>query len=188
MQQQLHNLSDKELIVRNKKGKDQEAEAVLLERYGHLMVATCLPWLNAERNAGVVFPALLEKLRAGLKTDPIYKVNEWLHQAIRNMQSKQDKPLPYPSREKRALLGIEQQVESALTNTISTERMATQLEHAIATLSKEEQQALTGFYIDNRSFSEMAKARNITTEKVRLALKSAKRKLAVQMMEQSYGQ
>ncbi len=188
MQQQLHNLSDKELIARNRKGKDPEAEAVLLERYGHLMVATCLPWLNAERNAGVVFPALLEKLRIGLKTDSIYKVNEWLHQAIRNMQNKQDKPLPYPSREKRALLAAEQEVESALTNTISTDRMAARLAGAMAMLNKEEQQALTGFYVDGKSFSEMAKAKNITTEKVRLALKSAKRKLALQMMEQTYGQ
>ncbi|PUZ27143.1 RNA polymerase sigma factor, sigma-70 family [Chitinophaga costaii] len=188
MQQQLNNLSDKELIVRNKKGKDPEAEAVLLERYGHLIVAACLPWLNAERNAGIVFPALLEKLRSGLKTDAIYKVNEWLHQYIRNMQNKQDKPLAYPSREKRSLLGVEQAVESALTNTISTDSMANRLANAMGTLSKDEQQALTGFYIDGKSFNDMAKTRNITTEKVRLALKSAKRKLAVQMMEQTYGQ
>ena len=64
MLQQLTNLSDKELISREMKLKDQEAEGVLMERYSHLIVAVCLPYLNNGPGTAPeeLYPTLLQSL------------------------------------------------------------------------------------------------------------------------------
>ena len=70
MQQQLTNLSDKELISRARKQNDREAEGVLMDRYSHLLVAVTIPHLNKDKSLdpSTVFPSLLQRLSASLKT------------------------------------------------------------------------------------------------------------------------
>lgn len=188
MHQQLTNLSDKELISRARKLKDREAEGVLMDRYSHLLVAVSLPHGDQHQaNPGVVFPALMQRLSASLKTQTIYKANEWMLHIVNGYFSNPDKNIPfYPSRDVRDLLHIENKVERASTNAIEREELVIQLAQALQRLPAEEQELLRQFYLEHHTFSDIAAQKGIDRHKVRQLIKAAKTKLARLYMNQSY--
>jgi RNA polymerase sigma factor (sigma-70 family) len=189
MYQQLSNLSDKELISRARKLKDREAEGVLLERYSHLLVAVCLPTLRNNPGSGTqtVFPSLLQRLSNGLKTQTIQKANEWVHQTVKAYLTHPEKQVPYyPSRESRDRLHTENRVEKAATNTIEKQALIAQVQQALSGLSAEDKSLMEQFYLQNKTFTDLAAQKGYTTEKVRHLLKNAKSRLAMQLTNQSH--
>ena len=189
MQQQLTNLSDKELISRARKQNDREAEGVLMDRYSHLLVAVTIPHLsnNPNLDANIVFPALLQRLSASLKTQTIYKANEWILHIQKGYLSKPEKNTPfYPSRDGRDLLHIENTVDKAATNIIDRQDLAVRLEQAMQRLPAEDNALLTQFYLENKTFTDLSASTGLSREKLRTQLKAAKGKLAKLFMNQGY--
>lgn len=189
MYQQLSNLSDKELISRARKLKDREAEGVLLERYSHLLVAISLPALknNPGTSAQTLFPALLQRLSNGLKTQSIQKASEWVHQTARTYFAHPDKQVPYyPSREAREQQHTENRVEKAATNTIEKQELISQIQKALSELSTDDRYLVEQFYLENKTFADLAAQKGYTPEKVRHLLKKAKSRLAMQLTNQSH--
>ncbi|NLR58534.1 sigma-70 family RNA polymerase sigma factor [Chitinophaga polysaccharea] len=181
MQQQLTNLSDKELISRARKQHDREAEGVLMDRYSHLLVAVTLPHLSQQSNLdpNVVFPSLLQRLSASLKTQTIYKVNEWILHIQKGYLSKPEKNTPfYPSRDGRDLLHIENTVDKAATNIIDRQDLIVRLEQALQRLNADDRALITQFYLENKPFADLSATTGISREKLRTQLKAAKGKLA----------
>lgn len=188
MYQQLSNLSDKELISRARKLKDREAEGILLERYSHLLVAICLPTLksNPGTSAQTLFPALLQRLSTGLKTQTIQKASEWVHQTAKTYFAHPDKQVPYyPSREAREQLHTENRVEKAATNTIEKQALITQIQQALSGLSTDDRYLVEQFYLENKTFADLAAQKGHTPDKVRQLLKKAKSRLAMQLTNQT---
>jgi RNA polymerase sigma factor (sigma-70 family) len=177
MLQQLTNLSDKELISRARKINDQEAEGVLLERYGHLIVAVCLPYLDKgpDSTPEDLFPTILQKLSNSLKTQTIHKTNEWIHYTIRN----RDKNAAFfPTLESREQQQVESKVEKAASNAKEQQLLAEALEKTMQQLSEPERTILQQFYIEQKTFAQLAAEKKLTIEKTRQLLKTAKQKLA----------
>ena len=189
MLQQLTNLSDKELISRARKLKDQEAEGVLMERYSHLMVAVCLPYLNngPATSPEDVYPALLQRLSGSLKTQTIPKANEWIHYTIRAQQSPTDKNSPFfPSTESRDQQQIEAKIEKAATNQKEQQQLITTIGRVLDKLAPEEKYLLKEFYINNKTFAELAEAKQLSVGKLRQTLQQAKQKMASLLMNETY--
>jgi DNA-directed RNA polymerase specialized sigma24 family protein len=189
MLQQLTNLSDRELISRARKLKDQDAEGVLMERYSHLMVAVCLPYLN--NGAGTlpedVYPAVLQRLSSSLKTQTIPKVNEWIHYTIRAFQAQQDKNVPYfPSTESREQQQVEAHVEKVAANLKEQELLITRMRQTFSKLSADEKFYLHQFYIEQKSFAALAEAKKLSVDETRQRLKQAKQKMASLLMNETY--
>ena len=189
MQQQLTNLSDKELISRARKQNDREAEGVLMDRYSHLLVAVTIPHLsnNSNLDPNVVFPALLQRLSASLKTQTIYKANEWILHIQKGYLGKPEKNTPfYPSRDGRDLLHIENTVAKASTNIIDQQDLTIRLEQALQRLNADDKTIITQFYLENKSFADLSAATGLSRDKLRAQLKAAKGKLAKLFMNQGY--
>lgn len=189
MHQQLSNLSDKELISRARKLKDREAEGVLLERYSHLLVAVCLPLIEKNPDSGFqsLFPNLLQRLSNSLKTQPIHKTHEWVHYIIKTYREHPDKQTPYyPSRTLRDMLYIENRVEKAATNTMEKQELISQVKQALSGLETEDRYVLEQFYLENKTFADLAAQKGFAMDKIRDMLKKAKSKLAMQLTNQSH--
>jgi len=189
MLQQLTNLSDKELISRARKLRDQEAEGVLMERYSHLMVAVCLPYLNNGPATAPeeIYPALLQRLSNSLKTQTIPKANEWIHYTIRAQQTQADRNSPFfPSTESREQQQIESKVEKAATNLKEQQMLVAAIERALDKLPAEEKYFLKEFYMHNKTFADLAGAKNYSVEKTRQILQQAKQKMASLLMNETY--
>ena len=191
MLQQLTNLSDKELISRARKLKDQEAEGVLLERYSHLMVAVSLPYLNttAGTSPEEVFPALLQRLSNTLKTQTIHKVNEWVHYNAKALQDNSERNLPFFSTpESREQQQIENRVEAASMNNKEQQQLVTAITNVLEKLPAEEKHFLKQFYLEQQTFAQLAASKKYSIEKTRQVLKSAKQHMASLLMNQTYEQ
>ncbi|MBO9730010.1 MAG: sigma-70 family RNA polymerase sigma factor [Chitinophaga sp.] len=189
MQQQLTNLSDKELISRARKQRDREAEGVLMDRYSHLLVAVTIPHLknNPNLDPNIVFPTLLQRLSASLKTQTIYKANEWILHIQKGYLGKPEKNTPfYPSRDGRDLLHIENTVDKAATNIIDRQDLIVRLEQALERLHPDDKSIITQFYLENKSFADLSAATGLSRDKLRSQLKAAKGKLAKLFMNQGY--
>ncbi|QEH42845.1 sigma factor-like helix-turn-helix DNA-binding protein [Chitinophaga sp. XS-30] len=178
----LNNLSDKELLYRIRKLEDREAAGVLLDRYSHLLVAACLPRLNEEHRAETVFPALTQQLFSRFQF--LYgKVNQTVYTLIQHYFTAGSKlhSKPFEPRHAQAVHHLEGRVGHAGTNPIERETLARQLEAALDNLLPEERQLISQFYIEHRSFGELAIFHNTTAEKIRNKLSKAKKKLATQI-------
>lgn len=189
MLQQLTNLSDKELISRARKLKDQEAEGILMERYSHLMVAVCLPYLNSGPGTAPeeVYPALLQRLSASVKTQTIPKASEWIHYMIRAQQTPAENASPFfPSTESIEKHQIENRVEKAVTNLKEQQLLAAHMQEALEKLPAEDKYFLTEFYLNNKTFTELAATKKYTVEKTRRILQQAKQKMASLLMNETY--
>ncbi|MVT08668.1 sigma-70 RNA polymerase sigma factor region 4 domain-containing protein [Chitinophaga tropicalis] len=189
MLQQLTNLSDKELISRARKLKDQEAEGVLMERYSHLIVAVCLPYLNNGPGTAPeeLYPTLLQRLSSSLKTQTISRTNEWIHYTIRAQQAKTDRNIPYfPTTESREQQLVEGQVEKAASNLKEQELLINKMQKALKELPAEDKYFLQKFYMEQRTFADLAEAKKISIEKARQRLQQAKQKMASLLMNETY--
>jgi hypothetical protein len=190
MLQQLTNLSDKELISRARKLKDQEAEGVLLERYSHLMVAISMPFLDngPGTSPDEMYPSVLQRLSTSLRTQTIPKANEWIHYNIKAQNSKSDKNIPFfPSTESREVQQVEGRIEKVTNNLLEQQQLISQMLKLFGKMEPEEKYFLQQFYIDQKTFAELAAAKKYPVEKVRLKLRQAKQKLASLMMTQTDG-
>lgn len=191
MLQQLTNLSDKELISRARKLKDQEAEGVLLERYSHLMVAVCLPYLNTAPGTAAddVFPVLLQRLSNTLKTQTIHKVNEWIHYNVKAIQDKSDRNLPFfSSTESREIQLVEGRIEKAAMNNLAQQQLVAQMNNVINQLPAEEKHFLQKFYLEQQTLTQLAESKHYSIDKTRQILKNAKKHMASILMKQSHEQ
>jgi DNA-directed RNA polymerase specialized sigma24 family protein len=191
MLQQLTNLSDKELISRARKLKDQEAEGVLLERYSHLMVAVCLPYLSTVPGTAAddVFPALLQRLSNTLKTQTIHKVNEWIHYNVKSIRDKSDRNLPFfTSTESREIQQVEGRIEKAAMNNMEQQQLVAQMNIVINQLPAEEKYFLQKFYLEQQTLAQLADGKKYSIDKTRQILKNAKRHMASILMKQSHEQ
>jgi DNA-directed RNA polymerase specialized sigma24 family protein len=189
MLQQLTNLSDKELISRARKLKDQEAEGVLLERYSHLLVAMSMPYINNGPGTAPeeLFPVILQRLSNSLKTQTIPKASEWIHYTVKAQNSQSDRQQPYfPSTELRDIQQVEMKVDKA-GNLLEQQQLVSQLVKAFSKLDTEEKYFLQQFYIEQKSFEDLAAAKKYTVDKVREKLRQGKQKMASIMMTQSDG-
>ncbi len=160
-----------------------------MERYCHLLVAVSLPHITGQPGAqvNVLYPTLLQQLSNSLKTQTIYKVNEWMHHVVKGNFTKPDKSVPfYPSRDVRDMLHIENKVVKTSGNNLERQDMIAQLQLAIDRLGAEDREFITRFYLENQSFATLAAEKGYRMEKVRHILKTAKNKLAKQFMHQTY--
>lgn len=179
----LNNLTDKELLLRIKKFHDREAAGVLLDRYSHLLVAVSLPKLSNEKTAETAFPELTRQLYNRVQT-AFGKINESVYALVQSYFGKGGSvPVFYPN---QTLYRLETRIEHAGNNPIAKEALLTHLEKALTQLNAEDLQLITLFYLEQQSFSDIAKKQNISRDKVRHTLKGVKKKLATHLMDQAY--
>lgn len=179
----LNNLTDKELLLRIKKFQDREAAGVLLDRYSHLLIAVSLPRFTSEKTAEIALPELTRQLYTRVQS-AFGKLNESVYALVQSYFGKGSSvPVFYPN---QALYRLETRIEHAGNNPIAKEALMTHLEKALTKLNAEELQLITQFYLEQLSFSDIAKKQNISKDKVRHTLKGVKKKLATHLMDQAY--
>jgi DNA-directed RNA polymerase specialized sigma24 family protein len=149
-----------------------------------------MPWLNSGPGTtpDEMYPSILQRLSSSLKTQTIPKANEWIHYNVKAQNSSQDKNIPFfPSTESREVQQVENRIEKATNNLLEQQQLVAQLLKLFSKMDPEEKYFLQQFYIDQKSFAELAAAKNYPIEKVRLKLREAKQKLASLMMTYTDG-
>lgn len=181
---QLANLPDNELMARARRLKDEEAAGILLERYSHLLAAVSLPSLNSYDNTPEeFFPSLLQRLFYSLQTQTIPKIGEWMQFFIKSHSNRTAKNTFYfPSSASSEITRLEYKVEKANSDLLQKQQLTSTMNTAFYQLETDIRELLEDFYLQQKTFAEIAAERGYTIEEVRKQLKRCKQELASQVL------
>jgi len=178
----LNSFSDEELVVFYKKNKDNRCISVIYERYGYILLAISMKYFKNKQDAEDVVMDLFEKLGEKFVRHEIQNFKSWLHTTIRN-------ECLMVLRKRRPEFQLEENLNvyhdsfdfeySELLR--DKELMLNQLEKVIANLKEEQKKCVKLFYLEEKSYVEIADGLSISLNQVKSAIQNGKRMLKIQM-------
>lgn len=181
--------SDLELIERYRNSHETHYIGILFNRYAHLVFGVCMKYLKnpdeAEDFSMQVFEQLIEKL----KKHKVDNFRGWLHQVTRNhclMHLRKQKSLNQKTKEVERL--YEEDMETpdwvhldAGSNGIESE--VGRLQDGIAQLNDQQRTCIEMFYLDKKSYKEVAEETGFDLKKVKSYIQNGKRNLHIYLTE-----
>lgn len=175
------NASDEDLIALYKKEGASQAIGQLYERYGHLVMGTCMKYMKNQMDAEDVVMKIFEELGEKLMRFEIQHFKSWLYQLTRNeclmILRKQKKDLP------ASLLEQLSEDPSELYQATEKELQLALLEGTLTELKEEQRRCLELFFLKDRSYSEIAEEIGIDIKQVKSAIQNGKRNLKLKLEE-----
>jgi RNA polymerase sigma-70 factor (ECF subfamily) len=169
--------SDEELIIAYR--QDQRA-AILGEmylRYAHLVLGTCMKYMKNQHDAEDVCMHVFEHLGRKLLQNDIQQFKGWLYTVTRNECLMKLRKKGTVSLELTREPGAEE--DSADKGLL--EIQLTALEAAIEELKEEQRECIRLFYLERKSYEQVALALNLDLNKVKSAIQNGKRNLKIQL-------
>lgn len=174
-------LTDIELLDMYKQDERNMWVGVLYGRYSHLVFGLCLKYLKDAENAKDATLAIFEKLITDLKTREVATFQHWLYTVSRNhcleilRSSGREEKRKMVYHHENAM-NTHQELE-AVSFAEMKEAGLNNLENAIASLNEDQQQCVTMFYINEKSYKEIAETTGYSLGEVKSHIQNGKRNL-----------
>jgi len=157
--------SDQELVQLYKKNGDIEVLAELYQRYMDLLFAVCVKYLKDPEAAKDAVMGIFEELIPKLLKHNVIQFKGWVYMVSKNyclMQLRAKKQLPLASE-----MGFMQLTEIPhLNGAFDQEEQLTQLKKCMDSLSADQKQTVQLFYMQKKSYKEIAGISNTDWEMV----------------------
>ncbi len=168
--------TDELLTLYQEKG-DQEALGVLYEKHLEMVYGVCIKYLTEKELAQDAVLDIFEQLTEKAKHHDIVKFDGWLF-----MLSKNHCLMQLRKMQKNVVLSIEDRnlevhEEEYIEIDERREENLQSLEACIEKLPEEQKQVVTMFYLEEKSYKEIADFMQIDTEKVRSFIQNGRRNL-----------
>lgn len=180
-QRPYHDKEDKELLEFYYADQNNEWLGILLQRYTVLLLGVCMKYLKNEEDArdGVqqVFLKVLHEL-------PKYKVayfKSWLYMVAKNhclMKLRGKNKYTYEINE-QLLASPEDSLD--MMAAIEKEKNLNQVAAALLNLNKEQQECVSMFYLEKKSYQQIASVTGYSLMQVKSHIQNGKRNLKIQM-------
>jgi len=170
-------LEDIELIHEFKNSGASEIVGELYRRYGHLVMGTAMKYLKNQFDAEDLVMNLFEKLPEKLRSHSIQHFKSWLYMVTKN------ECLMQLRKKGRVTAEITKELEATdeLELKIKKENQFNALEDAIGELKEEQQSCIKLFYLESRSYQEIANQLKLDIKKVKSAIQNGKRNLKLNL-------
>lgn len=176
-----HLLTEEELLLRYKKTRDKEIIGEVYNRFGHLMMGLSIKYLKQVETAEDIVMQLFEKLPDLLFTSEIRYLKSWLYMVTKNECLMRLRKKNIQTTEiNNALL----EEEPSLIN--EKERLEIQIDKVYAylkLLKPNHEKALRLFYLEKKSYFEIALELEITEKQVKSDVQNGKRNLKLKLEE-----
>jgi RNA polymerase sigma factor (sigma-70 family) len=185
---------DEVLIAQYKTSGDLAVVGQLFKRYAHLVYGVSMKYLKNEALAEDLSMQVFEKLITSLKEHEVNNFRPWLHMVTRNeclMLLRKDKqttvtPLE-PSRTEGEDEVMEFAAEDHLDDVTWKEEQLELLEEAIRELNEEQKMCIELFYLQKKSYQEVAEATGYDLKQVKSYIQNGKRNLRIYMEQRNAG-
>jgi RNA polymerase sigma-70 factor, ECF subfamily len=175
------HLSDHDLIMLFKKTDDKRVIGLLYKRYVVMSLAIARKYFNDTSKAEDVVMAIFEKLLTILHQHQIQNFRPWLHSVVKNhclmelrSSSKvQFNPIDLQNEADVVELDLRQHQDGELSN----EQWLIKLTNALAQLNTEQNTCIKLFYLENKSYQEVAQITGFTMLQVKSHIQNGKRNL-----------
>lgn len=182
----IHKLSDNELIEKYRINGDKSLVGILYERYTNFAFFVCMKYLRNHDDASEAVMQIFEKLFKDLKEHKVEKFKPWLHVVSRNhcllmLRSEKYKQKFQGEYEKDVHLFMENNGELYHDNETNKEQKLVKLEDAIEELNKEQKLCIKLFYLQEKSYNQIADTTGYDLKKVKSFIQNGKRNLKILM-------
>lgn len=169
-------LSDQDLIILYKERKDKNIIGELYERYGHLVLGSCLKYLKNMDLAEDITMTIFEKLFDKLLTHEVNYFKGWIHTLTRNecLMLLRKKRIP-ESEINNDLL----QSEETDSNNEQLQMDIKKLKSALKELKSDQEACVRLFYIEGYCYQEIAEELKMDFKKVKSNIQNGKRNLKI---------
>jgi RNA polymerase sigma factor (sigma-70 family) len=172
--------TDQELVVIYKRDGDIRLLGELFQRYMDLIYAVCLKYLKEPEAAQDAVMGIFEELIPKLLKHEVGYFKGWLYAVARNyclMQLRSQKQMPTVSGMDFMQLSEKPHLEDA----VEKEENLNQLSRCIDNLSPDQRQTVQLFYLQEKSYKEIAGITNTEWSKVRSLVQNGRRNLKICM-------
>ena len=173
--------TDEELVTLYKLERSSTCIAVIYERYGHLVMGTCMKYLKNEVESQDITMQIFEELHSKLLKHEINYFKSWLYMVTKNecfmflrkskIQNTTDFSESYD-------------VEQTIEDVQSKEKSLELLENAIEDLKPEQKRCVKLFYLEEKSYQQISAELNLSLMKVKSAIQNGKRNIKLQLEKQ----
>jgi len=173
--------TDLELIVLVRKN-NQNAIGELFRRYAALVMGLSLKYLKNQHLAEDMLMDIFEKLPTRIQKHEIQNFKSWLYSLTRNecLMELRKKKTELGDIEKELLFQTDDS-ERGLSEKLHMENQLNELEDAILTLKEDQKNALTYFYLQQKSYNEVSALMGITLNAVKSLIQNGKRNLKLKL-------
>ena len=187
----IKSLTDDELVAQYKESHDVVYVGELFERYTHLVFLVCMKYLKNEMESEDISMQIFEKLIKDLKKYEVRKFKYWLHTVTKNqcliyLEKKKrirHKADEFRETEQGSVESIDE--DNLLGEVDSREAQLSQLEEALKLLNDEQRKCLELFYLQQKSYQEVAELTGYGMKQVKSYIQNGKRNLKKHLSKMS---
>ncbi|MGQ0739477.1 MAG: RNA polymerase sigma factor [Bacteroidota bacterium] len=175
------HLTDQELLVQFYAGHDNEWLGVLLQRYTLLLLGVCMKYLKNEEEAKDSVQQVFLKVIQELHKYRVEYFKSWLYMVAKNhclmrLREKQGKiTIEINDR----LAAVKSQDEADRQELLQTDLTIDLMNAALKELDTGQQQCVTLFYLQKKSYQEVSEATGYTMLQVKSYIQNGKRNLKI---------
>ena len=173
--------TDEELVTLYKLERSSICIAVIYERYGHLVMGTCMKYLKNEVESQDITMQIFEELHSKLLKHDINYFKSWLYMVTKNecfmflRKSKSQNTTDFSE---------SYDVEQTIEDVQSKEKSLELLENAIEDLKPEQKRCVKLFYLEEKSYQQISAELNLSLMQVKSAIQNGKRNIKLQLEKQ----
>lgn len=160
---------------------DKEWLGALLERYTLLLLGVCMKYLKQEEAARDAVQQIFLKAITELEKYRVEYVKSWLYMIARNyclMQFRDKNRFPAEVSDR---LQVEEDRENQLLEAREKETMLTFMHEELANLGEEQRQCVTLFYLEKKTYQEVAMQTGYNLGQVKSFIQNGKRNLRLML-------
>lgn len=175
-------MSDEELLFHYKLQKNNSILGEFYTRYAHLVLGVALKYAKNKSDAEDLCMVVFEKLSERVLKSEIKNFKSWLYVVTKN------EVFMFLRKKKIYLNDNESEIEDTKNATIDAleikENKLNVLEQMVQTLKNEQRECIELFYIQQKSYNEIAEILTLDIKKIKSAIQNGKRNLKIKL-EQS---
>lgn len=177
------HITDTELLEKFEQTRDNHWLGILLKRYSLMLFGVCMKYMKNEEDAKDCVQQIFLKLINDLPRFQISYFKSWIYTIARNhclmvLRDRKNIRVEWSEQHQPTYENQEQ------TNSPEQkEALLTKLEAAISELKPEQQQCINFFYLEKKSYAEIAELTGYSLMQVKSFLQNGKRKLEIMMKE-----
>ena len=181
---EIKSLNDKQLLDAFKENADTAYIGELYQRYAHLVFGVCMKYLKNEDESKDAAMQVFEKLFTEILKHEVDNFKGWLYTIAKNhclMMLRSSKLSIIHQADLKKDLSEIMESDSFLhpDNTMEREAQIGYLEEGIATLNPEQRACVEMFYLNDKSYQEVAELTGYDLNQVKSYIQNGKRNLKI---------
>lgn len=176
----IQSLSDEDVVLLYKQSNDRNCIGELYVRYSTLVMGVSLKYLKNVSDAQDSLMQVFEKLILELNKNEVRNFKPWVYQITKNhclMQLRKTKKIHKTPLDIQPLKQEEEETETYEEK----ELLLTKLEEIIPNLKQNQRVCIELFYLQNKSYTEIAEQTGLSLKEVKSSIQNGKRNLEIKL-------